>query len=339
MNFLVNEDIIYNLAQAFPKAILNVGYPAICSKEEETCRNITNKLANLDVESATVGHAIPSHLRKMAEIANTQTNTSANFWIPVSDYMLGQTIKKPIEKVLSDARSMLDYWKTLSDRPIDIALVDSTARDENLRERLWKAYNQLIDGGARSIIICDTRGTASPKKLSDLLINFQGKEANFEYHPHNDNGLAMKNIESVVKSGAKRIGTAAFGFGERGTMIDPRSLVSKYQLPYDLDKFNEFERQYRDLIKELNDEEKVFTKNVVITGTQYRLRGRNSRLTTKFGVTSDKYILSKLTGINPEDLSEELLSFIKDSLYENRKRVYRPSELIQKKWEFENGNK
>lgn len=335
MTFLADETIMHNLAGAFPRAILNIGYPAICSREEEMCRRITDSLSKLEIETATVGHAIPTHLEKMASIANRQVNTSANFWIPFSDYMIKQTVKKPIKELLVHTKNMVDYWRTLSVRPLDVALVDTT-RNEDLSQRLKLFYNELKEKGVRSVIICDTTGTVTPKRLSDLLIQFQGTEADIEYHPHNDNGLALDNIETAISLGTKRIGTAAFGFGERGTMVDPRELVAKYSLLYNPENFNKFKRKYNDLVRGLQEKEEIFTKNAVITGTQYRLRGRNSRSIPKFGVTSDKYILAKLTGRFPEEISDEFLSFVKNSLYDNRKRTYNSSELKQKRKDFEN---
>ena len=336
MTFLADENIMFYLAAAFPRSVLNIGYPAICSKEEEMCQRITDSLSGLNVETATVGHAIPTHLEKMASIANRQTNTSANFWIPFSDYMIEQTVKKSVKDLLVHTKDTVGYWKTLSDRPIDIAFVDSTARNEDLSQRLRMFYDELKESGARSIIICDTKGNVTPKRLTDLLIQFRGTGADIEYHPHDDNKLALDNIEIATLLGAKRIGTAAFGLGERGTMVDPRKLVAKYGLLYNSQSFKEFERRYSDLIMELQEEEKIFAKNIVITGTQYRLRGRNSRSIPKFGVTSDKYILSKLVEIKSETIEDETLRRIKDDLYDTRKRTFKPEELKKKLEDYQN---
>jgi len=154
--------------------------------------------------------------------------------------------------------------------------------------------------------------------------------ANLEYHPHDDNGKALENIDMAVDLGLRGVGTAVFGFGERGTMIDPRILASKYDFSYNADEFNTFEIKYNKLIKSLNETEQIFTSNTVVTGTQYRLLDRNPALEKKFGVTSDKQLLSELANIDKSDISDKLLEYMKNGLYEDRKRVYSSFELKNK---------
>jgi len=330
MNFLVDEKLMGNIAKAFPGAIFNIGYPALCSKEREMCEKITLELSSHPVEIAVVGHALPNHLEIMAPIVNSASNTSASFWIPFSDYMIRQTINKRPEQVLAHAKRMAEIWKDLSDRPLDVALVDSTAKEKGSIRRLHEFYNCLKDSGVRSIIVCDTKGRATTKRLTDLLIGFRGTNADLEYHPHNDNGLAHQNIETALYLGVKGIGTGVFGHGERGTMVDARELVAKYKIPYNPEAFKNFRNNYNAMIAQLNEKNPIFTKNTVVTGTQYRLRGRDPKLDAKFGVTSDKYILGKKIGVDPSEISDEVLEAIKNDLYTERKRVFSESELKSK---------
>ena len=337
MNFLVDETLMVKLARAFPDAILNVGYPAICSQERLMCERIIESLSTEHVESAVVGHALPKHLETMASLVNNAENTSANFWIPFSNYMIGQTMKKRPEQVLEHAKKMARFWRELSPRPLDIALVDSTANEPNSVERLKYFYEDLKSEGVRSIIVCDSKGKTTPKKLTDLLVSFRGISTDIEYHPHNDNGLALSNIETAVQLGVTGIGTGIFGYGERGTMVDPRLLVAKYGIPYKPLEFRKFRKDYEQMIQNLEENEEIFRKGIVVTGTQYRLRGRDPSLVAKFGVTSDKYILGKLTGIDPKEISNETMERIKNDLYLERKRVFQESELKMKFGDY-NGN-
>ena len=338
MNFLVDENLMADVARAFPNAIINIGYPAICSQEQAMCERIIESLSTEQVESAVVGHALPNHLKTMASLVNNAENTSANFWIPFSDYMINQTMKKTPEQVLEHAKRMVGLWRSLSPRPLDIALVDLTANESNSVERLRNFYECFKSEGVRSIIVCDTKGKTTPKKLTDLLVSFRGASPDIEYHPHNDNGLALQNIETAVQLGVTGIGTGIFGHGERGTMIDPRSLVAKYEIPYKPLEFKKFSQNYEQMIQNLKENEETFKEGVVVTGTQYRLRGRDPSLMAKFGVTSDKHILGKLTGVEPKEISDEAMERIKNDLYLERKRVLQEAEL-KIKLENYNGNR
>jgi hypothetical protein len=330
MDFLVDENLMIKVARAFPEVILNIGYPEICSQERVMCERIIESLSMERVESAVVGHALPNHLETMASLVNKAENTSANFWIPFSDYMIYQTMKKRPKQVLEHAKKMAGLWKDLSSRPLDVALVDSTANEPNSVERLMQFYEGLKSEGVRSVIICDTKGKTTPKKLTDLLVGFRGTSPDLEYHPHNDNGLALQNIEAAVQLGVTGIGTGIFGHGERGTMVDPRLLVAKYGIQYKPLAFRQFRQNYDQMIQDLGEIGEIFKEGVVVTGTQYRLRGRDPSLIAKFGVTSDKYILGKLTCVDPNEISDEAMEKIKNDLYLERKRVFQETELKTK---------
>ena len=338
MNFLLDEGMMLKLAKTLPGSVINIGYPGACSKEAEMCRNITKELKNEPVETAVVGHALQNQLELMASISNLAQNTSANFWTPFSDYMIGQTMKTSPESVLENAKNMVSLWGNLSDKPIDVALVDSTAYEEGLDQRLCLFYDNLKEAGARNIIICDTKGISTPKRLNGLLSIFGEERGNLEYHPHNDNYNAMKNIDAMSKLGINKISTAILGCGERGSMVDPAELITNYNFPFNAANYEIFLREYSNLIESLNENEEIFTKDTVVTGTQYRLWNRSPDLTTKFGVTSDKHLLSKLTGVKKSDISDDTLESIKNDLYKERKRVYSVEELKTKIADFQYAN-
>ncbi len=334
MNFLLDEKMMLKLSKALPESVMNIGYPGACSKEADMCRKITIELRNEPVETAVVGHALRSHLELMAPISNLAQNTSANFWIPFSDYMIGQTVKTSPENVLENAKNMVYFWKSLSDSPIDVALVDSTANEDELNQRLYSFCNTLKEAGARNIIICDTKGIANSKGLEKLLSAIGRERENLEYHPHNDNGNAMKNVATMSRLGINTISTAVLGHGERGSMLDPRELITSYKFPFDANHYKIFLEEYSELMDSLDESEQVFTSDTVVTGTQYRLWDRNPKLKTKFGVTSDKHLLSKLAGIKKSDISDLMLESIKNDLYGDRKRVYSSDELKSKIRDF-----
>ena len=330
LNFLMDQDEMSLLADSFPHSIINVGYPAICAEERKACERILSALQDKPVEGAVVGHAQISHFKIMSELVNKTLNTSANFWIPFSDYLIARTIRKNPKELLENTKELVRYWKSQSNRPLDIAIVDVTAKEHQLRERLNIFYNELMPLGIRNFIICDSKGHVDKKSLVHLVYDLN-KMDNLEFHSHNDNGQAQENIRILVSLGIIGIGTGVFGHGERGTMIDPRLLIAEYGLGYNSAAFEKFESKYNHLIKSLNENEKIFKKDMVVTGTQHRLWGRDPTIQTVFGVTSDKYILAKNLNIKREEIQEDFFEFLKNGLYTERKRVYNLMDL-RKKW-------
>ncbi len=134
-----------------------------------------------------------------------------------------------------------------------------------------------------------------------------------EYHPHNDNGRALENINYVQGLGVNIVGTSVFGLGERKTMIDPRLVYQKFKLDFDEFLFQEFERDFYKKVGLPGEiATHVFDRNIIVTGTQFRLMNRSDKMQIKFGVTSDKFILAKLIGCKSKAITNLLLEGIKN---------------------------
>ncbi|MBI4981333.1 hypothetical protein HZC30_07320 [Candidatus Woesearchaeota archaeon] len=327
-HFLADETLIALACKVLPGSKINIGYPAICEKEYEKCSRIVNHASNDLTELCVVGHAREDHLNKMAEIIKNSYNVTANSWIPISDYFLNQTVRVSSKEVFSGLKSIVQKWKQKSDKPFDIAFADCTSNEKELLPRIYNWTDYCLNNGTRNVIICDTRGIGKPEQIESIfsMLNVFGNR--IEFHPHNDNGNALENIALALDKGVETIGTSFYGAGERQSMIDPKELIS-FGLSFNEYKFKEFEKKYFEMIgNPLEVIKTVYGLNVIVTGSQYRLRGRNKNLKIKFGVTSDTYIASKIFGKN---IDAKELSELKDSLlYAEKNIVLTPNELFVK---------
>ena len=104
-------------------------------------------------------------------------------------------------------------------------------------------------------------------------------------------------------------------------MIDPREIARDYNIPFEQEKFNEFEQTYRTMIESLNEGKELPIIGKIVTGTHYRLLGRKEDQVLAFGVTSDKHILARMTGLDAKQIPDCLLQEMKNRLYRQRKRV------------------
>jgi hypothetical protein len=83
-------------------------------------------------------------------------------------------------------------------------------------------YSTAIRSGARSIVLCDTVGHATPRGAFNL-VNFvinevvkpSGEKIRVDWHGHNDRGLAIANSLAAIAAGADQVHAAALALGER----------------------------------------------------------------------------------------------------------------------------
>jgi hydroxymethylglutaryl-CoA lyase len=78
--------------------------------------------------------------------------------------------------------------------------------------RLAEAY---IGGGAASVILADTTGMATPRRVSRLLKGFARRfpETRYSLHFHNNRGTAMANLYAALEADADSFDSALGGIG------------------------------------------------------------------------------------------------------------------------------
>src|SRR5271170_204554 len=83
-------------------------------------------------------------------------------------------------------------------------------------------YSTAIRCGARSIVLCDTVGHATPRGAYNLVkfaidevVKPSGEKIRVDWHGHNDRGLAVANSMAAIAAGADQVHAAALALGER----------------------------------------------------------------------------------------------------------------------------
>ncbi len=96
---------------------------------------------------------------------------------------------------------------------------DTTRARPEIIKRLYKA---AIECGARSIVVCDTVGHATPRGVRALVrfileevVKPSGENIRVDWHGHCDRGLAVANSLAAFEAGADQVHGAALGLGER----------------------------------------------------------------------------------------------------------------------------
>ena len=133
--------------------------------------------------------------------------------------------------------------KTLEEHAADIKRTVAYAREKGVKVNAYledwsngykdnKAYvfglMELIkDSGIEHFMLPDTLGVMSPAEvrtaLEDMQIRFP--EQNFDFHPHNDYGLAVANCMAAVETGIKNLHCTVNCLGERAGNVSLAELA------------------------------------------------------------------------------------------------------------------
>lgn len=125
---------------------------------------------------------------------------------------LGKTLDQHVSEILRT----VDYalHKGLL---VNVYLEDWSNGYRNSRDYVYRMMELLGDCGIRHFHLPDTLGVMSPEEvfesISDMTARFSQQE--FDFHPHNDYGLATANVMAAVRAGVNSIHCTVNCLGER----------------------------------------------------------------------------------------------------------------------------
>ncbi len=125
-------------------------------------------------------------------------------------------LKKTPEEHFADIKKTFDYAKSKG-FTVNAYLEDFSNGMLNSTEYVFSLVSFLRDNGFNRVMLADTLGVLSPdlakKFVSSLVSEFP--DVGFDFHAHNDYGLALANSLAAVSSGATCVHCTVNGLGER----------------------------------------------------------------------------------------------------------------------------
>ncbi|GHF24719.1 hypothetical protein GCM10010218_01620 [Streptomyces mashuensis] len=125
-------------------------------------------------------------------------------------------------------------------------------------EVLGRVYDAAIEAGAARLTLCDTVGAAVPAGTRALLrwsrayFADRGHPVGFEWHGHNDRGLALANSLTALAEGCERVHGTILGIGERAGNASLDQLIVNSHLDghgrYDLDALRAYAAYASDVL-------------------------------------------------------------------------------------------
>ncbi len=199
---------------------LDLGLPGAGLRAMADCEALAHEIARhkMKIRANCAARTHENDIRPIAEIAQrTGLNIQAATFIgssPIRRYTEGWTD----DFLLETTEKAVKFTVSLG---LDSMYVteDTTRCDPEMVKRL---YSTAIDCGARSIVICDTAGHATPmgafalvRFVMEEVVEPSGQAIRVDWHGHCDRGLAIANSMAALMAGAECVHACALGIGER----------------------------------------------------------------------------------------------------------------------------
>jgi len=207
---------------------LEIGTPAISKAEQNDIRCLINQ--GFSFRSTCWARASKSDLDATLNTGATRVNLS----FPVSDVQLkalGKTrnwVMNTLPEIMDVATDWFDF--------VAVGAQDASRADISFLKEYISAVK--FYGGQR-IRIADTVGIMNPVSVQNLfgVLSNSFSETDFEFHGHNDFGMATANHVVALTTGASAVSLTINGLGERAgnAALEEVIFALKYSYGIDLD--------------------------------------------------------------------------------------------------------
>lgn len=148
-----------------------------------------------------------------------------------------EQLGKSLEQHIADILQTVAYAKEKG-LTINAYLEDWSNGYRDSREYVYALMDQLKDCGISHFMLPDTLGVMSPEEVFASLSDMRERypEQQFDFHPHNDYGLATANVMAAVRAGISSVHCTINCLGERAgnASLSEISVVLRDKLGMDL---------------------------------------------------------------------------------------------------------
>jgi homocitrate synthase NifV len=185
---------------------VEIGTPAISNDEKLIIKTIAS--AGFSFKTSSWCRANLNDIKDASKLGTSSINIS----LPVSDIQI-ETMGKSQKWVLNNLVETTKYASEFFSHRTVGAQDATRANIHFLKEYIFYAQ----ESGANRVRIADTVGISSPREIQELFLDLTQSfpEMEFEFHGHNDLGMATANAITAYQSGAKCISATVNGLGER----------------------------------------------------------------------------------------------------------------------------
>jgi hydroxymethylglutaryl-CoA lyase len=137
--------------------------------------------------------------------------------ISVSDAHNLAKVRRTVQESLSDLNAIFELARQRG-KPVTGAMAVAFGcpyQGDVPEDDVYRLAEAYISGGAASVILADTTGMATPRRMVRLVKGFAQRFPRTPYslHLHNNRGTAMANLYAALEAGADTFDAALGGIG------------------------------------------------------------------------------------------------------------------------------
>lgn len=202
---------------------IEIGTPAMGKKEIEDIRCIINQGFRFKTLSWCRG------LKQDIDNARLAGTNGVHISFPVSEIHL-ITMGKNYEWILKELKETIHYSKDYFEY-VTVGAQDASRADKTFLVEFIENANDL---GISRIRIADTVGILNPFNTYSLFLELHSRfpDLPFEFHGHNDLGMATANTISALKGGASCASVTVNGLGERAGNAALEEVIMAWELSF-----------------------------------------------------------------------------------------------------------
>ena len=136
-------------------------------------------------------------------------------------------LNKTLDEHLKDVVQTVDYAQK-NDYECNVYLEDWSNRIINSPDYVWKMLEAYCSLGFKRILLPDTLGILNPFEVQQYITETVKRfpNLNFEFHAHNDYGMAVANTLAAIRAGVGGVHVTVNGLGERTGNADLAQVVA-----------------------------------------------------------------------------------------------------------------
>ncbi len=147
-----------------------------------------------------------------------------------------EQLGRTLEQHLSDILQTVDYAKS-EGLLVNVYLEDWSNGYANSRDYVYRMMDNLQNLSIDHYMLPDTLGVMSPVEVRESLIDMCSRfnDCHFDFHPHNDYGLATANCMAAVEAGISTLHCTINCLGERAGNVSLAEIVAVLRDKMNLD--------------------------------------------------------------------------------------------------------
>lgn len=217
VSFSPDEKI--NIAKALLQKLgvdrIEVASATVSAGEKEAVTTINQWAAEEGFGSQVEILGFVDHRRSVDWIQETHGQT-INLLTKGSELHCRKQLNKTLHEHLFDIHKTVEYAlnKGLA---VNMYLEDWSNGYKNSPDYVFEMMDSVKDSGVSHFLLPDTLGVMGPDEVYSGLIDMVTRypDVNFDFHPHNDYGLATANVMAAVRAGISAIHCTINCLGER----------------------------------------------------------------------------------------------------------------------------